>query len=98
MPAATELIAHGRTQDEICAYIGADHLVYQELSDLIEAVQKKSKSDVSRFDTSVFSGEYVTGGVDGEYLSRLEASRNDLAKQERDAAICAAPIDLYNQS
>jgi amidophosphoribosyltransferase len=98
MPAATELVAHGRTEEEVCAYIGADRLIYQELADLIEAVQKKSRSDVSRFDTSVFSGEYVTGGVDGDYLSRLEASRNDLAKQERDAAICATPIDLYNQS
>jgi amidophosphoribosyltransferase len=98
MPAATELIAHGRTEDEICAYIGADRLIYQELSDLIEAVQKKSKSEVSRFDTSVFSGDYVTGDVDGDYLARLEAARNDLAKQEHEAAICATPIDLHNQS
>ena len=98
MPAATELIAHGRTEEEVCAYIGADRLIYQELEDLIEAVQKKNKSKVSRFDTSVFSGEYVTGGVDGDYLARLESARNDLAKQERDAAICATPIGLHNQS
>ncbi|RMG36347.1 MAG: amidophosphoribosyltransferase, partial [Gammaproteobacteria bacterium] len=41
MPAASELVAHGRTEDEVCEWIGADALIYQDLDDLIEAVQKK---------------------------------------------------------
>ena len=49
-------------------------MIFQELGDLIEAVQKKSKSKVTRFDTSVFSGEYITGGIDSDYLARLEAA------------------------
>jgi amidophosphoribosyltransferase len=97
MPAATELIAHGRTEEEVCEYMGADRLIFQELGDLIEAVQKKSKSKVTRFDTSVFSGEYITGGIDSDYLARLEAARNDTARQEREAESDASSISLYNQ-
>jgi len=97
MPAASELIAHGRSVEEICAYIGADRLIYQDLDDLIEAVQKKTRSKVDRFDTSVFSGEYVTGGVDAEYLERLEAERNDTAKQQQDSSRMTL-IGLHNQT
>ena len=79
MPAATELIAHGREVDEIAASIGADWLIYQDLKDLVEAVQKGNPR-VTQFDDSVFSGRYVTGGVDQSYLDRLEAKRNDTAK------------------
>lgn len=84
MPAASELIAHGRTDEEVCAWIGADGLVYQDLQDLIDAVGKRGKTAVQRFDTSVFNGEYVTGDITPEYLDRLEASRNDDAKASRE--------------
>ena len=84
MPAASELIAHGRTDEEVCAWIGADGLIYQDLQDLIDAVGKKGKTAVQRFDTSVFNGEYVTGDITPEYLGRLEESRNDDAKALRE--------------
>ena len=84
MPAASELIAHGRTDEEVCAWIGADGLVYQDLQDLIDAVGKKGKTAVQRFDTSVFNGEYVTGDITPEYLGQLEESRNDDAKALRE--------------
>ncbi len=83
MPAASELIAHGRTEDELAALLGADRLIYQDLDDLIQAVQKKGKSDVDRFDCSVFDGDYVTGDVTPDYLQHLEANRNDGAKETR---------------
>ena len=76
MPAAKELIAHGRTNEEIRVSIGADWLVYQDLEDLKQATQTK-KSDVHDFDCSVFDGCYVTGDVDQAYLDALEALRND---------------------
>jgi amidophosphoribosyltransferase len=98
MPAASELIAHGRTEEEVCAWIGADRLIYQDLEDLIDAVQKKGKTKVDRFDTSVFSGEYVTGDVTAEYLRQLEVDRCDDAKERRDAAVVDNIIDLYNQA
>ena len=79
MPAATELVAHGRTVDEVCQVIGADRLIFQDLDDLIGAVHKKGKTDIQRFDTSVFNGEYVTGDVSHSYLEQLELLRNDRA-------------------
>ena len=80
MPAATELVAHNRSEAEICAEIGADWLIYQDLPDLIDAVSHYS-SDISQFDTSCFSGEYVTGDVTVAYLNELEKARSDQAKQ-----------------
>jgi amidophosphoribosyltransferase len=96
MPAASELVAHGRTEQEVCDWIGADGLVYQDLDDLIEAVGKKGKSAVQRFDTSVFDGQYVTGDVTAEYLDRLEADRNDDAKSSRESLRPATVIGLHN--
>ena len=96
MPAASELIAHGRTDQEVCDWIGADGLVYQDLDDLIEAVGKKGKTAVSRFDTSVFNGDYVTDDITPEYLQRLEADRNDEAKSEREEARSETVIGLHN--
>jgi len=83
MPAATELVAYNRTEEEVCKEIGADWLVYQDLPDLIDAVSHYS-SDISQFDTSCFSGEYITGDVTSDYLIDLEKARNDSAKQEID--------------
>jgi amidophosphoribosyltransferase len=85
MPAASELIANGRSEAEVQAFIGADWLVYQSLDDLVQAVRFDS-GDISAFDTSCFSGEYVTGDVTPEYLSQLERQRSDRAKQEREHA------------
>ncbi|KXX64307.1 amidophosphoribosyltransferase [Marichromatium gracile] len=95
MPAASELIASGRSEAEICAELGADGLIFQDLEDLIDAVQKKGKSHVDRFDTSVFDGNYVTGDVTPEYLRALEANRNDGAKEQRSAR-SESVIDLHN--
>jgi amidophosphoribosyltransferase len=82
MPAANELIGYGRDLDEIKQAIGADALLYQRLDDLQEAV-RGSYAHISKFDTSCFSGEYVTGDIDAAYLKQLEHSRNDSAKEKR---------------
>jgi amidophosphoribosyltransferase len=96
MPAANELIAHGRSEQEVQEFIGCDRLVYQDLTDLIEAVQKKGRTHVDRFDCSVFDGEYVTRDVSADYLSALERARNDDAKSAR-AGTEDNVIDLHNQ-
>ena len=59
--------------------IGADWLVYQDLDDLIAAC-KHEDARIEEFDTSCFSGEYVTGDVTPEYLERLQLERSDDAK------------------
>jgi amidophosphoribosyltransferase len=85
MPAASELVAAARTEDEVAKLIGADWLIYQDLEDLIRAVQHHDAS-VTEFDTSCFSGEYVTGDITPEYLDKLQSERSDQAKQRRGSA------------
>ena len=82
MPAASELVAAGRTEDEVRDLIGADWLVYQDLEDLVLACQHDD-ARVSEFDTSCFSGTYVTGDVTPEYLERLRNERSDAAQARR---------------
>ena len=84
MPAAHELIAHNRTEEEVCVAIGADKVIYQDLNDLIDAVRKGNQS-IEHFDTSCFSKEYITGDIDDAYLERTEALRNDSAQTERNS-------------
>jgi amidophosphoribosyltransferase len=83
MPAASELVASGRTEQEVGKLIAADWLVYQDLPDLIESVSYENSS-VEAFDASCFSGHYVTGDVTATYLARLERERSDLAKAQRE--------------
>jgi len=83
MPSVKELIAHNRTVDEIADIIGVDWLVYQDLEDLIEAARKGNPA-ITQFDTSCFTGEYVTGDVTKDYLAHIEVLRNDIAKQKQE--------------
>ncbi|MCC5861390.1 MAG: amidophosphoribosyltransferase [Gammaproteobacteria bacterium] len=76
MPAASELVANGRSEEAVAQLIGADWLIYQQLPDLIRAV-RHDHAAIEAFDTSCFSGEYVTGDITAEYLADLEASRRD---------------------
>ncbi len=82
MPAAGELIANGKTEEQIQEMIGADWLVYQDLEDLIASSQEGNPA-ISKFECSVFDGNYITGDVDEFYLKRLEISRNDEAKSQK---------------
>ena len=74
MPFVDELIAHGRSIEEVCIEIGADQLIYQDLEDLISAV-REGNPQIKTFDTSCFSGSYVTDGVDQDYLNKLTKTR-----------------------
>jgi amidophosphoribosyltransferase len=82
MPAVSELVAANRTVDEVARLIGADWLIYQDLDDLVSACQHDD-ARVAEFDTSCFSGEYITGDVTPEYLERLQVERSDEAKSLR---------------
>jgi len=84
MPAASELIANGRSVEKIEELIGADRLIYQDLNGLIRSV-RHDDSGVTQFDTSCFSGEYVTADVTDDYLRALAAARSDMAKSQRAA-------------
>lgn len=95
MPARNELIASGHTVDEVCQMIGADRLIFQDLDDLIDAVQDKH-SPVKQFDCSVFNGEYVAGGIDEDYLQALQQKRSDKAKNKKSGVqvVADTPVDM----
>ena len=78
-------MAAARTEQEVARIIGADWLIYQDLDDLVRAVQHHD-ARVTEFDTSCFSGLYVTGDITPEYLERLQAERSDQAKAQRNAS------------
>ena len=74
MPTRNELIAYGRTEEQVCREITADALVYQD----IEAM-KRSITDVNpllkKFEASCFDGEYITGDISRDYLDKVEYAR-----------------------
>ena len=80
MPAVNELIANGKTIEEIEKEIGADWLVYQTVDDLVEAV-RYDKHPIDNFESSCFTGDYITGDVDAGYLDALQEQRSDNAKK-----------------
>lgn len=84
MPAVEELIAHNRTEEEIGVAIGADKMIYQDLDDLVNAVQK-GNSKITHFDTSCFNNKYITGDIDEAYLNRINKLRNDGAQTVRNS-------------
>lgn len=98
MPSPQELIAQGRTDDEIAREIGADRLIYQDLEDLVESA-REGNAKIEEFDTSCFSGKYVTGDVSKDYLRAIEESRSDGAKNERKAPneLTSTEVHTYSQ-
>ncbi|TXI45837.1 amidophosphoribosyltransferase [Methylophilus sp.] len=81
MPSRHELLATNRTDEEICAEIGADALIYQDLDALRESITK-SNPHMTEFDCSCFDGKYVTGDIDAAYLNRIESARSDMNKKQ----------------
>lgn len=79
MPSRRELVAHERTIPAIAKEIGADLVIYQTLPDLVASVRQFNPA-IETFDCSVFTGEYITGGVDEAYLNGLEGTRADSIK------------------
>ena len=81
MPTRHELIATGRSDEEIAREIGADELIYQDL-DALERAVRELNPRLTSFEASCFSGRYVTGDVTTEYLSGVELRRD----QHRDSS------------
>ena len=84
MPSRDELLATGRTDEEICKEIGADALIYQDLDALVDGI-KQSNPNIQAFDCSCFDGKYVTGDISEAYLSKIESARGDGKKSARPA-------------
>jgi amidophosphoribosyltransferase len=86
MPSASEVVAANRSEKDVEKIIGADWLIYQDLADLVDSVRHE-RAHVTAFDTSCFSGEYVTGNVTRAYLNELEQKRSNAVKAKRDLKI-----------
>ncbi len=83
MPTRAELIATGRTDEQIAAEIGADALVYQDLEALKQSVTAL-RADLTIFDAACFDGCYVTGDIDEYYLDAVEGKRGGKASSKND--------------
>ena len=81
MPTRSELVAYGRTHDEINDLIGADQLIYQSVEDMKKAVQDINPN-IKNFEASCFDGNYITGDITEAYLDALEAARNIVNNEE----------------
>jgi amidophosphoribosyltransferase len=93
MPTRTELIAPGRTEDEIARVIEADAVIYQDL-DALRAAVRQANPALRHFETSCFDGNYVTGDVTSEYLAAVETRRDDKRQESPDEADASADINL----
>ncbi|MFZ6753079.1 amidophosphoribosyltransferase [Undibacterium sp. Dicai25W] len=95
MPTRSELIAFGRSDEEVCREITADALVYQDVS-----AMKRSISDVNprlqNIEASCFDGFYVTGDVSASYLDKLEAARNNPRAESEDLLRSQLNLNLAN--
>ena len=70
MPNKDELIAHDRTISEIADQLKIDNLVYQSVENLRKSII--SDSSIKNLEMSCFTGSYVTGQVNQEYLNWVE--------------------------
>lgn len=93
MPSVTELVAHDKTVEEVRIAIGADRLMYLDLSALIAAAQEQNPS-IQQFESAVFDGVYLTGKEE-HYLANVAISRadKDSTPQKREKN---HPVDLHN--
>jgi len=97
MPAANELVAFDRSEEEIAKFIGADWLIYQDLDDLVDAVQEGNRL-VKKFDCSCFDGNYVTKTVGDEYLDKISTLRKDSAKDKGEEQLNVVGMALHNNA
>ena len=74
MPTSEELIAHGRSVEEIRRYIGADALIYQDV-DAMKRVVKALNPKLEGFEASCFDGRYITGDVSADDFQAMASQR-----------------------
>lgn len=91
MPTRAELIATGRDEKQIAAEISADAVFYQDLDALVQAVSDASDGMITKFETSCFSGDYITGDVDDAYLDEMENRKSKPQAKDGDTG---SAIDL----
>jgi amidophosphoribosyltransferase len=74
MATKTEFIATGKTNAEIAAELGADHLVYLD-REAMNAAAREGNPKVEDFCNACFTGEYPTGDITVERLRAIAGNR-----------------------
>ena len=95
MPSANELIAYGREIEQISECIKADGLIFQDIDDLVAAVREENPQ-ITRFETSVFDGNYITGDVDQAYLERIDEARSEQSKSNPVVQVQLSNLEMHN--
>jgi amidophosphoribosyltransferase len=90
MPTKDELVAHGRTVEEIRQYIGCDALIYQDVEAMKKAIGALNPQ-LAGFDASCFDGVYVTGDIDTDVILRMNGNRPRVEETEVDSSRLALP-------
>ena len=86
MPTPDELVAHGRTIEEIREVIGCDALIYQDVDGMKRAIGSLN-TKLDGFDASCFDGVYITGDVTAETIAAMNSQRADAAGEEGDVDV-----------
>ena len=95
MPTREELVAHGRTLEEIRRTIGADALIYQDVEAMKRAVGALNPR-LDGFEASCFDGRYVTGDIGDGELDALGAQRR--AQPDDDEDVARSQLALQGQA
>jgi amidophosphoribosyltransferase len=96
MPTPGELVAHGRSVEEIREVIGCDALIYQDVDSMKRAVGSLN-GKLAGFDASCFDGVYITGDVTAETIAAMNSQRADTAEKiGEDSDVDASRLALPN--
>jgi amidophosphoribosyltransferase len=94
MPTKDELVAHGRSIEEVRELIGCDALIYQDVEGMKRAVLKAAAPGAPKldgFDASCFDGVYVTGDIDIDAIARMNDNRPRIEETDEDSSRLALP-------
>ena len=90
MPTSEELVAHGRSVEEVRQIVGADALIYQDVEAMKRAISSLNPQ-VASFDASCFDGVYVTGDITADDIARLNDERVKTSAEDEDTSRLTLP-------
>ena len=94
MPTKAELIAHGRSIEEIREFIGADELIYQDVAAMKRVVGALNPK-IDGFEASCFDGVYITGDISADDFAAL-AARPEVRRRGRGERPTAVRLTLQS--
>ena len=97
MPTKEELIAHGRTMEQIRLFIGADALIYQDI-DAMKRVVGALNPAIVGFEASCFDGQYITGDVSAADFDAIETQRTAARADDEDSAHDRTRLTLQSRA